>query len=225
MGWWDSIFAEGSPSVASQYQMIYPSGTGAANYPAVTQPQGGGFLSQIANYYGGGGGGGGQVGSYLGGEGDINQYYQQGKGTGKGQSQDPTGEAILAPYREARARTMGLMPGTVGVGASIHPQTGAMSGAAAAERGKLEETQLERNLSGITNQLRKNWALGNTVQQGLGLIKDLVTDYYTGGGGGMGGGGGGMGMGGSLGGMLGGMARSYMSGGGGGGGGFSFGGD
>jgi hypothetical protein len=218
MAWWDSLFSSGStPGIAGQnYQMVMPQTSGTPNFGVASElgqysgQQGPGYLSQLANYYGGGGGGG--VGSQAG-QGGVQQYYQQGKGTGKGQSQDPTGEAILAPTREARARVMGLMPEVAGIGSSIHPQTGAMTGAAASERARLEGTTLNQNLSAINDKLRKNWALGNTVQQGIGLIKDLVTDYYTGGGAGMGGGGGMGGMGGSLGGMLGGMARSYMSGG------------
>src|SRR5262249_33624539 len=151
----------------------------------------------------------GSAGGYLS---QIAQYYQQGKGTGKGGSKDPTGDAVLAPTREARARTMALMPEAANIGGSIHPHTGAMTGAVAAEREGLQNRQAETGLAHGANALRKTWALGNTVEQGLGLVKDLVTDYYTGG---MGGGGG---MSGSLGGMAGGALRSYMNSGGGGGG-------
>lgn len=165
----------------------------------------------------GGGGGAGNAASsdsYLG---DLSDYYKTGKGNPKQGSEDLSA-TMLAPEREARARYLGLMPRVTHIGSSYG------AGHAAAERSQMMDTYEESQRGMVANELRKTQAVGNVIQQGVGLVKDIVCMIYGGGsceaakaltskGGGGGGGGGSLGS-------LAGMASSYAgsaSGGGGGG--------
>jgi hypothetical protein len=108
------------------------------------------------------------------------------KGGGQGKSKDPTGDAILAPERAERARKLGIMSMYPGIGSGIQPvgtTAGArqMVGAMAGERERLANTELAKGYSDVSKELRKTAALGNTVEQGVGLVKDLLVKYFTGG--------------------------------------------
>jgi len=161
-------------------------------------------------------GGSASYGNYLG---DISDYAKSGKGDPKSGSIDSVSQAALAPQREARARYLGLMPRATHIGEAL----GASGSATAnAERSRMMDTFEEQQRGVVANKLRKMQATGNVIQQGIGLVKDIVCMIYGGGycdaakaasGGGGGGGGGNLGS-------LAGMASQYMgkSGGGGGGG-------
>jgi len=157
---------------------------------------------------------GGSTSSDTGYLGDISQYYKSGKGNPKAGSED-LGATFFAPEREARARYLGLMPRVTHIGESL---VGSAAGPASIERSRMMDTFEESQRAGVANQLRKMQATQNVIQQGIGLVKDIVCYIYGGvycqaakmassGGGG----------GGNLG-SLAGMASNYMGGGGGGGG-------
>jgi hypothetical protein len=186
MAWWGalgSLWGKGAGAAASG------AATGAATSGvASAAPAAAGATSAAS-------GAAGAAGKFS--LGDLGQYAQvaqsmagtgskQGAGYVEGGSKDKTGDSILEPYRARRRRLTALMPMTQDIGSGIQPVASsrggaAMVGAMGEERGKRMESETADRLSHLSKQLRDTAAKGNVTEQSVGLVKDLVMMYFTGG--------------------------------------------
>jgi hypothetical protein len=211
MSWWSSLSGMwGGGGGSSMASGIAGSGaTGTVGFSAdVGAPNssmayaGGGAVPSGGG--GGGGGGGMNLGALMGmmgggGGGGGGGKDKSGNPYSNANPKDKVGQAVLAPAAGERARLAQLIPSAAHAGVSIGPVASSRGGIQMAK--SLEEERYRRqgmagmqNLARLERRMRDVNALGDTVHQGVGLIKDLVTNYFTGGMSGMsgmGGGGGG----------------------------------